>query len=92
MDAPSSTFFALASSVPHEKAASPAPKLRQSPYSMPINKPFAGAAKFHARVVHKVPATSRYIRLFSAPECRGVFHAWRAWVEQRWEHNAAYCA
>jgi hypothetical protein len=37
MDAPSSTFFALVSSVPHEKAASPAPKLRQSPYSMPIN-------------------------------------------------------
>jgi putative transposase len=37
MDAPSSTFFALASSVPHEKAASPAPKLRQSQYSKPID-------------------------------------------------------
>jgi hypothetical protein len=37
MDAPSSTFFALASSVPHEKAASPAPKLRQSQYSKPVD-------------------------------------------------------
>jgi hypothetical protein len=37
MDAPSSTFFALASSVPHEKAASPAPKLRQSHFSTPIH-------------------------------------------------------
>jgi hypothetical protein len=39
MDAPSSTCSVLASSVPDEKAASPAPKLRQSPFCMPIGGP-----------------------------------------------------
>src|SRR5512134_2457621 len=41
MDAPSSTSSVLASSVPHEKAASPAPKLRQSPGWKPTGGPAA---------------------------------------------------
>jgi hypothetical protein len=51
MDAPSSTFSALASSLPDEKAAEPAPKMRQSPFCMLINTlELENRAKRHLRM------------------------------------------